>query len=180
MRKPATGPTGTPATDQTPGTPKKGTSITPDRLRIRRAVTSDIPAISELDQRVTGIAKPEYWEDIFERYGRRRLNERFFLVADYEENAQRQPLLGYIIGEVRAWEFGSAPCGWVFAFSVDPKVRQQRIGEQLFEAISKAFKAMGIETMRTMVARDNQLHLAFFRGEGMMAGRYVQLEKDLD
>jgi hypothetical protein len=33
--------------------------------------------------------------------------------------------------------------------------------------------------MRTMVARDNRLHSLFFRGEGMMAGPYIQLEKDL-
>jgi hypothetical protein len=29
------------------------------------------------------------------------------------------------------------------------------------------------------VARDNRLHSLFFRGEGMMAGPYIQLEKDL-
>jgi hypothetical protein len=31
-----------------------------------------------------------------------------------------------------------------------------------------------------MVARDNHLHMTFFRSEGMMAGPYIQLEKDLD
>jgi hypothetical protein len=31
-----------------------------------------------------------------------------------------------------------------------------------------------------MVARDNRLHLLFFRSEGMMAGPYIQLEKELD
>ena len=34
--------------------------------------------------------------------------------------------------------------------------------------------------MRTMVARDSRLPLLFFRSEGMMAGPYIQLEKDLD
>ena len=33
-------------------------------------------------------------------------------------------------------------------------------------------------TMRTMVARDNTLHMMFFRSEGMMAGRYLQLLSD--
>jgi hypothetical protein len=31
-----------------------------------------------------------------------------------------------------------------------------------------------------MVARQNQLHMAFFRSEGMVAGPYIQLEMDLD
>jgi hypothetical protein len=34
--------------------------------------------------------------------------------------------------------------------------------------------------MRTMVARDGRLPLLFFRSEGMIAGPYIQLEKDLD
>jgi hypothetical protein len=34
--------------------------------------------------------------------------------------------------------------------------------------------------MRTMVSRDSPQTMAFFRGEGMMAGRYFQLEKSLD
>ena len=54
------------------------------------------------------------------------------------------------------------------------------MGEALFEAISTEFKKAGVGKMRTMVARDNRLHLMFFRGEGMMAGPYIQLEKDID
>ena len=38
----------------------------------------------------------------------------------------------------------------------------------------------GVSKMRTMVARDGHLPLLFFRSEGMIAGPYTQLEKDLD
>jgi ribosomal protein S18 acetylase RimI-like enzyme len=147
------------------------------RVRIRRAVEDDVCDVIEIDHRVTGIAKPDYWRDIFERYGNRRLEERFFLVAQSEAD---DTLLGFVIGEVRAWEFGSEPCGWLFALSVDPKARQEHVGEQLFEALSERFRQAGIGTMRTMVSRDSPQVLAFFRGEGMMAGRYFQLEKSLD
>ena len=75
---------------------------------------------------------------------------------------------------------GPKPCGWIFAFSVDPGIREQGIGECLFEAISDKFKAVGIKTMRTMVDRQNRLHMAFFRSEGMVAGSYIQLEKELE
>lgn len=167
--------TGGPAVGEPPALPTTAVSV-----HIRRARAADIAQIIQLDKRVTRIAKPDYWRDIFERYGNRRLDERFFLVAEAESATRQAPLLGFVVGEVRAWEFGSVPCGWVFAFSVDPDARQQHIGEQLFEAMSEAFRKAGMRTMRTMVARDNQLHLAFFRSEGMMAGRYIQLEKELD
>ncbi len=150
------------------------------QITIRRVREADLDHVVALDERVTGLAKPEYWHDIFDRYTKRRVGERFFLVAEPAGEGADLPLLGFIVGEVRAWEFGSRPCGWIFAFSVEPDTRQQGIGERLFEAISDEFRAIGINTMRTMVERKNQLHMAFFRSEGMVAGPYIQLEKDLD
>ena len=161
-------------------TDKSSDEIAADRIVIRAATPGDVDAIVALDQRVTGVAKPVYWRDIFERYKSRRQNERFFLVAVPKGTGIDGSLLGFVVGEVRAWEFGSEPCGWVFAFSVNPDTRLQGIGEQLFETISGKFKALGINIMRTMVARENQLHMAFFRSEGMVGGPFIQLEKELD
>lgn len=152
-------------------------------VRVRRVRAADIPHVIALDARVTKLAKAEYWSDVFRRYGKRRLHERFFLVAENRmDRADRADarVVGFIIGEIRAWEFGSTPCGWVFALSVEPDMRLHRIGSALFEAISAEFKKAGVSKMRTMVARDGRLPLLFFRSEGMMAGPYIQLEKDLD
>jgi ribosomal protein S18 acetylase RimI-like enzyme len=149
-------------------------------VSVRRVRADDVPQVFALDERVTGVAKPDYWQDVFERYGKHRLNQRFFLVAESVETEIRPRILGFIIGELRAWEFGSEPCGWVFALSVDPRARLLGVGQSLFEAISVEFKNAGVAKMRTMVARDNRLHLMFFRSEGMMAGPYIQLEKELD
>lgn len=147
---------------------------------VRRVQATDIARVIALDERVTGLAKPDYWHDVFERYGKRRLGERMFLVAERCGAEALPPILGFVLGEVRAWEFGSAPCGWVVALSVEPRARQHGTGQALLDALSIEFKNAGVSKMRTMVARDNQLHLLFFRGEGMMAGPYIQLEKELD
>ena len=149
-------------------------------LAVRRVRVADILPVIALDKQITGLAKPGYWENIFARYGKRRLKERFFLVAEARARKANPAILGFIIGEVRGWEFGSAPCGWVFALSVAPDMRLHGVGEALFKAISAEFKNARVTKMRTMVARDNRLHLLFFRGEGMMAGPYIQLEKELD
>jgi GNAT superfamily N-acetyltransferase len=149
-------------------------------VRVRRVQAADIPHVIGLDTRVTKLAKAEYWNDVFRRYGKLRLHERFFLVAENRTDKAKPRVLGFIIGEIRAWEFGSTPCGWVFALSVEPEMRLHGIGSALFEAISSEFKKAGVSKMRTMVARDAPLQLLFFRSEGMMAGPYIQLEKDLD
>ena len=150
-----------------------------ETLSVRRVQAGDMADVMALDERVTGIAKPDYWHDVFARYGERRLQERFFLVAEPSDAKSRPSILGFIIGEVRAWEFGSEPCGWVFALSVEPRARLHGVGQVLFEAISAQFAKAGVDKMRTMVARDNRVHLMFFRSEGMMAGPYIQLEKEV-
>jgi ribosomal protein S18 acetylase RimI-like enzyme len=149
-------------------------------VRVRRVQAADIPHVIALDTRVTRLAKAEYWSDVFRRYGKQRLHERFFLVAENRMDRAAPHVLGFIIGEIRAWEFGSTPCGWVFALSVEPEMRLHGIGSALLEAISGEFKKAGVSKMRTMVARDGRLPLLFFRSEGMMAGPYIQLEKELD
>jgi ribosomal protein S18 acetylase RimI-like enzyme len=154
-------------------------TIASEAVTIRSVQEADMVHVIALDERITGLAKANYWSDIYHRYTQSRAEERFFFVAASREPANEAEILGFIIGEIRAWEFGSAPCGWVFALSVDPGVRLHGVGHALFEAISDEFKKAGLSKMRTMVARDNQLHSLFFRGEGMMAGPYIQLEKDL-
>ncbi len=149
-------------------------------LLVRRVRAADIQHVIALDTRVTKLAKAEYWSDVFRRYGKQRLHERFFLIAENHKDRADSRVLGFIIGEIRAWEFGSTPCGWVFALSVEPKARLHGIGSALLDAISGKFKKAGVGKMRTMVARDGRLPLLFFRSEGMMAGPYIQLEKDLD
>ncbi|MGI9481346.1 MAG: GNAT family N-acetyltransferase [Hyphomicrobiales bacterium] len=151
-----------------------------DSVAIREIAEDDLEAVVGLDERVTGLGKTDYWRDIYERYTTRLTKQRFFLIAEPTGDETGKPVLGYIVGEVRAWEFGSSPCGWIFAFSVDPETRLQGVGEQLFEAISRKFRAAGISKMRTMVGRSNQLHMAFFRSEGMTAGPYIQLEMEID
>ena len=59
-------------------------------------------------------------------------------------------------------------------------LRLHNVGSAMLDAISVEFKKAGVSKMRTMVARDGHLPMLFFRSEGMMAGPYIQLEKDLD
>jgi GNAT superfamily N-acetyltransferase len=145
------------------------------KVHIRAAVAGDLSAVIGLDKEVTGLAKPDYWRDLYERFGIRRRSERFFLIAESAEGIE-----GFVIGETRAWEFGSPPCGWIFAIQVRPRRRLKRVGTNLFNAICDRFRRAGVDKIRTMLARDNTLILSFFRSQGMMAGPFIQLEMSLD
>lgn len=136
--------------------------------QIRPAQASDLPAISALDRRETGVDKPDYWKEML-------APERVFLVAETELGA----LAGFIAGEIRAWEFGQPAAGWVFAIQIDPRLRLKGVGTELFEAIVARFKARGVTRVRTLVDRKDHLILSFFRAQGMVAGPSLQLDMDL-
>ena len=139
---------------------------------IRKARNQDMSAVGEIDAGITGLAKPDYWHRAFTRYGSR--SDRWFLVAETEGE-----VVGFILGERRAWEFGSPPCGWVFAIGVAAERRLGGIGTLLFETICRRMGEAGVETIRTMLARDDALNMSFFRSQGMMGGSFIQLEMSL-
>ena len=140
---------------------------------VRRAAPADLPQVVAIDASATGLAKPAYWQGILRRYGRGGARRRF-LVA---EDAGR--IVGFIVGEVRDWEFGSPPCGWVFGIGVPAGAREAGVATRLLEAITADFRRQGVSTVRTLIARDNRLVLSFFRSQGMMAAPVIPLEKDI-
>ena len=144
-------------------------------LDIRAVRRGDLPEIIAIDAAVTGIEKRRYWNAIYRRYGAAGDALRQFLVAD-----DGGAVVGFVIGEVRDWEFGSPPCGWVFGIDVRPEARQRGIGARLLEAIAAGFRRAGVTKIRTMLARDNTLILSFFRSQGMMAGPLISLEMDIE
>jgi len=142
---------------------------------VRAVQRADLDQVIAIDAGVTGLEKRKYWASVYRRYGSGERSEQQFLVA-----IDQGRVVGFIIGEVRDWEFGSPPCGWVFAIDVLPQARLGGIGTRLLETISAAFRRAGVRKLRTMLARDNPLILSFFRSQGMMAGPLISLEMDLE
>jgi len=147
-------------------------AIGPAVRPVRRA---DLERVIAIDATVTGLEKRTYWQRVYRRYGMTGAAEqRHFLVAVVDGE-----VVGFVIGEVRDWEFGSPPCGWVFAIDVHPGARQGGVGARLLATLSALFRRSGVLKLRTLLSRDNTLILSFFRSQGMMAGPLIPLEMDL-
>ena len=147
----------------------------PETLRIRSLRHADLAGVIRLDAHHTGARKSAYWKRVFREFLRTR--DRRVRVGLAAEAGKR--LVGYLLGEVRAFEFGSEPCGWIFAVGVDPTCLRARAGTALLEKACRAFKGAGVARVRTMVRRNDVPVLAFFRASGFAGGSYVQLELDV-
>jgi ribosomal protein S18 acetylase RimI-like enzyme len=144
-------------------------------VTVRSVRRTDLNAVIGIDTKITGLEKRAYWRSIYRRYGvAARGERRWFLVAVMDGR-----VVGFLIGEVRDWEFGSPPCGWVFTLDVDPETRQAGIASQLLTALNAGLRRAGVRKLRTLLACDNKLILSFFRSQGMMAAPLIPLELDL-
>ena len=125
-----------------------------NQVTIREALANDFDAVVALDLDGVTEEKPTYWRGIFDRYVTIDRDGGFFLVAEI-----RGEVVGFIVGEIRAWEFGSPPCGWVFALSVSTEHREIGVGQIMLQDMCQRLKKAGVTTVRTMVDRDNKLTL---------------------
>jgi ribosomal protein S18 acetylase RimI-like enzyme len=144
--------------------------------RVRALTPEDVDRVCAIDALHTGVAKPDYWRRVFAD----------FLAAGSERGAQvglattaAGEVAGYLLGEVRAFEFGSPPCGWVFAVGVAPEHGRAGHASILLAEACRRFRAAGIDTVRTMVRRDDIPVLSFFRSRGFTGGAFYQLERGL-
>jgi len=145
-------------------------------LKVRALRADDLDEVVRLDGLCTGRRKAEYWERVFPDFLRRgRGPRRVGLAAEVGSR-----LAGYLLGEVRAFEFGSEACGWVFAVGVDPEHLRSKVASDLLAEACRRFREAGISQVRTMVRRNDVPVLSFFRANGFVGGSFVQLELDLE
>ena len=142
---------------------------------VRALRADDLDDVVRIDELHTGQRKPEYWQRVFRDFfngGKEGL--RVGLAAETDGVVR-----GYLLGEVRAFEFGSEACGWVFAVGVDQSSLRSGIASSLLAEACRRFAHDGITRVRTMVRRNDVPVLSFFRSNGFVGGSFAQLELDL-
>jgi ribosomal protein S18 acetylase RimI-like enzyme len=141
-------------------------------LAVRDLAWADLPAVARIDRLHTGRAKRAYWEAVFARFLEpARVPLRIGLGA--QRGAR---LAGYLLGETRAFEFGSEQCGWIFAVGVEPRAARTGVASRLLSEACARFRDGGMPCVRTMVRRNDVPVLSFFRNNGFRGGPFVQLE----
>jgi GNAT superfamily N-acetyltransferase len=145
-------------------------------IRIRDLSMDDLAKVVRIDEGHTGIPKPTYWAGVFDSFV--ATAQRPVRVGLGAESNGR--LVGYLLGEVRAFEFGSEPCGWIFAVGVDPDHLRGSVGTRLLQQARVRFHRLGVRRVRTMVERTDIPLMSFFRSNGFVGGSFYQLEMDLE
>ncbi len=140
--------------------------------RIRSLSRRDLADVIRIDAIHTGAEQRPYWTRLFGEFlGRSPGRTRVALAAEVDGK-----IVGFILADERAFEFGSEPCGWILEVGVEPAHARHGLASALLTEAVQRLRAAGVTTVRTMVRRNNVPVLTFFRTNGFAGGPYVQLE----
>ena len=133
----------------------------------------DLPDIVEIDKKVLGKERREYWENKLERS--KRDSPITPLVAEVDGK-----VVGFIIGSASWYEYGvPESIGWVDTIGVDPGFQRKGVARALMEELVTNLKMIDVESVYTMVNwREGEL-LRFFDAMGFEKGDMINLQKKI-
>lgn len=137
---------------------------------IRSMTMKDLDGIAEIDQKVLGQSRPEYWERKLKAVEQR--SPISSLVAEMEGK-----IVGFVIGDAGGWQFGFADdVGFIDTIGVDPAAQRVGIAKMLLTEMVDNLKKVGVEKIYTFVNwRDWDL-LQFFDAMGFQRGDMINLQ----
>jgi len=142
----------------------------PGQVRIRSLSELDISRIVAIDERLTGIYRPDVWERRVGYYIRRDADA--CPVAEVDGR-----VVGFMFSDVRGGEFGlEETSGWIERFGVDPDYQGRSIGRRLFDAVVENMKARGATVLRTIVDQKDEELASFLRAVGFVNAPLTALE----
>jgi ribosomal protein S18 acetylase RimI-like enzyme len=135
--------------------------------------TQDSEAVLRVDEKITGKPHEAQWESkIIEHLSNNPLG---CLVAEADGD-----VVGFILGDIRGWEFGIPKSGWIEIVGVDPEFQGKGVAKALIEKLNVYFQNHNVEKVRLMVNWNDGGLVSFFRAVGFERSEFIILEKGVD
>lgn len=132
-------------------------------VKIRPMTIDDLDAIIEIDLKVIGKSRPDYWKKMVPENPQYPL---LSLVAEFEGK-----VIGFVIGEVSGWEFGVPDTiGWLSIIGVNPDYQHKGVARKLSQEFIKNLKAMNVSVIYTLVNWNDWDLLKFYKEMGFTRG----------
>ena len=139
-------------------------------ITIRMMSAKDVGAIADIDNRVLGKRRRDYWEMKVESAQARSPVPP--LVAEVDGR-----VAGFIMGDASGWEYGvPETVGWIDTIGVHPEYQHHGVARALMEELIAHMKKVGVTKIYTLVNWRDWDMLRFFDKLGFTRGDMINLE----
>jgi ribosomal protein S18 acetylase RimI-like enzyme len=141
-----------------------------DKLTVRQLRTGDLDYIVDIDTKVLGETRRDYWVTKIVKEAVTRPPDAS-LVSEIDGK-----VVGFILGEVSGWEF-KVPnnIGWIDTIGIDPDYQNRGIAKVLANALITNLKNYKVDTIYTLVNWNDWDLLQFFHAMGFSRGDMINL-----
>jgi len=141
-----------------------------DKLQLRIMREDDLDAIVDIDTKVLGETRRDYWVTKIIKQAESRPHDAS-LVSEIDGK-----VIGFILGEVSGWEF-KVPnnIGWIDTIGIDPDYQNRGIAKELANALVANLRGHGVDTIYTLVNWNDWDLLQFFHAMGFTRGDMINL-----
>ena len=145
-----------------------------NEIYVRKLEARDLAAIVDIEARVAGVARPQYWEQRIEISEAIRPHWAS-LIAEVNNR-----VAGFLFGRAGELEFGlPGTVAWIEIIGVDPVYRRHGIAGAMVEQFVASAEDHGIKTLFTLVNPSNEEMQHFFSRLGFLQGRWLHYQKEL-
>ena len=143
-------------------------------IYVRSLEKGDLPAIVDMEEKQTGVARPVYWEKRIEMSEAIRPHWAS-LVAEIDNR-----VVGFVLGRAGELEFGlPGTVAWIEMIGVDPAYRRRGVAQALVEKFAESAEDHGIRTIFTLITNNQTEMQQFFSRLGFVNGKMLHYQKEL-
>jgi ribosomal protein S18 acetylase RimI-like enzyme len=135
----------------------------------------DLDSIIRIDSKVSGQTREVYYKRKMTEYLNQESNISVSLVADHKDQT-----IGFIMGNLYTGEFGvPETIAFLDTIGIDPNYQKSGIGNMLLEKFQTHLKALGVNSIQTLVDWEDQSLVSFFSRTGFTPHPTLNLEKKI-
>jgi ribosomal protein S18 acetylase RimI-like enzyme len=143
-------------------------------IYVRNLEKHDVPTIVNIEERQTGVARPNYWEKRIEISEAIRPHWAS-LVAEIDNR-----VVGFVLGRAGELEFGlPGTVAWIEMIGVDPAFRHRGVARALVEQFAESAEDHGIRTIFTLITSNQTEIQQFFSSLGFIQGKMLHYQKEI-
>jgi ribosomal protein S18 acetylase RimI-like enzyme len=143
-----------------------------DQVRIRDMQRDDVKHIIAIDKRIIGKERAPSWQQKVELY-----LETYPLKCLVAKVGDK--VVGFLLGDIRGWEYGLPSSGWLEIVGVDPEYQGGGIGKKLVAAFVDYCRSGGVKSVYALIRDDDKRLAKFLRAAGLKRGHLVNFEQQV-